>query len=245
MMKKRYGFVGALCSLALFTSAAQASDHADGPQASTAPEADITDLYVWMPDGRSVNLVMNVFPSAGPDAAFSNHVLYAFHIASAAGISAPDGRHPSDAVCAFDEEQSIECWLGVEHVAGNAASEEGLESETGKLRVFAGRRSDPASWNRQGFLSTVKTIHDGFFGGTLTLTFDGAGCPTLDGTVGSLILGMLSTSPTGETPTNDFAAQDVLSLAMSVDASLLFRDGPILRVWASTNEVAQNGGETP
>jgi hypothetical protein len=58
------------------------SDHVDGPRSIGDPAADITDLFAFTsPENpaRTV-LAMDVFPSAGEDAMFSNIIDYAIAV---------------------------------------------------------------------------------------------------------------------------------------------------------------------
>ena len=57
---------------ALRPPGASAADHIDGPSAQIDPAADISDVFAWMSaDASRLNLIANVFYSAGPTSAFS------------------------------------------------------------------------------------------------------------------------------------------------------------------------------
>src|ERR1700737_4738393 len=68
------------------------SDHISGPRAIADPVIDITDVYAFpCPESsQDLVLVMNVFPYAGPSAAFSDAVIYRLRVRSVS--IAPDGR---------------------------------------------------------------------------------------------------------------------------------------------------------
>src|ERR1700749_4723248 len=58
------------------------SDHVDGPRSIGEPAADLTDLFAFTsPENpaRTV-LAMDVFPSAGEDAIFSNVIYYSIAV---------------------------------------------------------------------------------------------------------------------------------------------------------------------
>ena len=91
------------------------SDHISGPRAIADPVIDITDVYAFpCPESpRHLVLVMNVFPYAGPSAAFSDAVIYRLRVRSVS--IAPDGRTfavaPDEATfdCTFSGTQPQEC----------------------------------------------------------------------------------------------------------------------------------------
>lgn len=56
------------------------ADHFSGPRALARPALDITDLYVFPSPEQSAHLVlvMDVCPSVGPSAFFSDAITYRF-----------------------------------------------------------------------------------------------------------------------------------------------------------------------
>jgi hypothetical protein len=156
---------------------ANAADHIDSPSATAEPGADITDVYAWMSgDASKVNMVLDVHHMASADSAFSPAVQYALHINSAAAFGASESSE-ARILCQFYTPSAIECWLGDEYLEGDPSDPEGIVSESGKLRVFAGRRDDPFFFELAGFKETVKTVTSVASG----LTFDEEGCPAVDG----------------------------------------------------------------
>src|SRR3984893_14958708 len=81
------------------------SDHISGPRAIADPVIDITDVYAFpCPESpRHLVLVMNVFPSAGPSAAFSGPLIYRLRVRAAS--VAPEGR----AFAVSREEAPFDC----------------------------------------------------------------------------------------------------------------------------------------
>jgi Domain of unknown function (DUF4331) len=221
---------------------ARAADHADGPAATADPAADITDVFAWTsPDAARVHLVMDVFPNAGPGptattgpaaAKFSNVVQYVFHTASSAGFGQAAAAS-EDVVCTFDAgtPQRASCWAGDEYVTGDASSTSGVESASGKLRVFAGLRDDPFFFNLDGFKAVATAVH----GAAATLTFDPAGCPALDVATSTALVTQLGHAPGGGPPQDHFARNNVLALVLSLDRSLVTKGGSVVSVWGSTN----------
>src|SRR5690349_581427 len=122
--------------LGALPGAAFAADHNDGPMALANKDADIADVYAWMDSGgQKVNLVLDWFPDVAADHQLSDAVQFAFHLSSmpAYGGAAKEML----AVCTFDAAEKISCWVGDdEYVTGDARSEAGLVSTSGKVRVF-------------------------------------------------------------------------------------------------------------
>jgi hypothetical protein len=203
------------------------------------PTADITDLFTWMtPDGNKVVLVMDLYPAAPGTAKFSNAVKYSFHILEQADFTHPPSGHV-DIICTFDTTQKISCWvvdsdskMTLEYLTGDASAATGLASGDGKVTVFAGLRDDPFFFNLDGFKAAAALVQN--VAGSLM--FDTAGCPMLTQTMAQAAVATLGSNGMGGAPKDHFAGQNVLSIVMTVDKTLLTGAGPLLRVWASTNK---------
>ena len=137
------------------------SDHVDGPRSIGDPAADITDLFAFTsPENpaRTV-LAMDVFPSAGEDAMFSNIIDYAIAVRhmTVAGVGNNAKFQPAD-----DEIRFSFRFETLKHDAAGKAiqrgvcklpdgrelsltvnEENGTSTPEGDVRVFAGLRSDP------------------------------------------------------------------------------------------------------
>lgn len=222
------GRCAALCAMSA-ASLALAFDHSDSPAVASDPTADIADVYSWM-DGERLVLVMNVFPGAGAEAKFSDQVQYWFHTAS--GTKLGDGVSTADAVCIFDGAQTAQCWAGDEYAAGDAGQTKGLKSDSGKLRVFAGLRDDPFFFNLEGFNDSIKFITE-FLG---MQNPDAAGCPTVDQATSGIAITKLNKNGMNGPGQNSFAGQNVLSIVMSLDKSIVNAGGPIVSVWGATRK---------
>jgi hypothetical protein len=210
---------------------ARAADHVDSPAATAEPNADITDLYAWMSsDASKLNLVLDVHPSATAESAFSPAVQYAWHIQSAEAFGAEDAER-STVVCQFYSASEIECWLGDEYVRGDPSNPEGISSEDGRMRIFAGLRDDPFFFNLTGFNEVVKQVNAAAAG----LTFDEAGCPQLDEATANALVSQLQSGPAGAPVSDTFARTNVLSIALELDKTLVNQGGPVLGVSASTH----------
>ena len=199
-----------------------AADHLDSPTPRADPAADLADVFAWTTaDTSQINLVMTV-----PVAAFSDAVQYAFRVEStqtygAAGVEI-------DVICTFATNQNLECWVGdQDYVSGDASSEQGLLSEAGLFRVFAGERNDPFFFNSSGFNATVAAV----VSAAPNLDFDGAGCPTFDSSTSTALLDQLSTGG------DNFALLPVQAIVMQIDRSLLTAGGDIVAVWSSTHRI--------
>lgn len=201
----------------------QAADHRDSPSAVAEPAADIADIFAWTTaDTESINFALTVAA-----AMFSDAVQYVIHVESspAYGTAGTEVR----IICEFEPDQSLECWIGdADYVAGDASSEIGLESASGRVRAFAGERDDPFFFNASGFRKTLDLVDDA----APSLDFDGAGCPILDEATSNALIDALQDNGNAE---DNFAGLTVGSLVLQVDASLLTGGGDILAVWASTH----------
>ena len=217
-----------------------AADHADGPAATADPSADITDVFAWTSsDGKSLNLVMDVFPSATTASKFSNTAQYVFHTASTSAFGTA-ATHAEIIICTFDAAQKISCWAGSEYVNGDASATSGIASASGKLKVFAGLRDDPFFFNIDGFHDAVADVIATASAGHLP-TPDAAGCynlgnPGTSGTIANaLVADLTHTSHGAAAPVDHFANLNVLSIVLTVDLSIVNAGGPVVSVWASTN----------
>lgn len=217
---------------------AGADDHFDSPSVSANPMADAAGLYAWTSsDGTKLNLILTVSPVDDGSLSFGPSVVYVFHVSSHAAYGSSGTE--TKIVCKFQSNTSHACWVGSSgYVAGDASVTSGITSADGKIRLFAGRRSDPMFWNLGGFrkfVSTIKAIAG-------TLTFNPAGCPTVDTNTATSLRSYLNTPPTtASSPcaanANDcFIPFDVKAIVMQVDLSLLnMGSNKVLSVWASTH----------
>jgi hypothetical protein len=178
-MRLRIGWIwaaGVGTALAMF-STVRASDHLDGPRATANSQADIADVFAFTsPENPAhVVLAMTVTPFASASSRFSSQVDYAFRIRRVTA-SQPITLEPAvlDVTCDFDDAapQNVTCSspsglrlttaVGDRTAGGSALS---------PIRVFAGMRSDPAFFDRQGALTTMASARDRFTGRN---AFDGA-----------------------------------------------------------------------
>jgi hypothetical protein len=149
-----------------------ASDHLDGPRATADPQSDITDVFAFTsPDSPArVVLAMAVTPYASNASTFSPLVDYAFRVQRVEAVS-PLTLDPTsrDVVCEFDggSPQKVTCTAPGGLAATATVGDTGGGSASGgsgSMRVFAGLRSDPAFFDRQGALATVASGHASFTG---------------------------------------------------------------------------------
>jgi hypothetical protein len=209
-----------------------AAGRGEGPSVRTNPPAEITDLYAWMTaDKTKVNLVMNVYPSATTDSKFSTQVLYVFHLASSAGYAVTATE--TKIICGFDANQTATCWVGNgEMVTGPAGVAAGVTSTSGKTKMFAGLRDDPAFFNATGFTTMVAAVTSAI----PTIVPDGTGCANWGAATSQALVRMLGQGANGGPAVNDFAGQNVLSIVVQVDTTLVTPGGKILGVWGSTHQ---------
>jgi hypothetical protein len=220
----------AFAALLLAATPALAADHIDSPAATAEPTADISDLYAWMtPEADKVNLVLNVSPFATADSVFSDAVVYAFHVNSSMGYGMDQTE--TLVLCKFADAATIECWAGDEYVTGDPSSLDGISSESGAIKVFAGLRNDPFFMEFTGFTNAVATAT----GAAPGLVFDEAGCPAVDEATSAALVGLLTSGTDGAPASDTFAGSNVMSLVVQIDKSVLTAGGPLLGVWASTH----------
>jgi hypothetical protein len=156
-----------------------ASDHLDGPRVTADPQSDITDVFAFTsPESPTrVVLAMAVTPYASDASTFSPLVDYAFRVQLVQAVSplTLDGiQH--DVVCEFvtGAPQTVTCTAPSGLAATATVGDTGGGTSaggSGTMRVFAGLRSDPAFFDRQGALATIGTGHASFTG---TNAFAGA-----------------------------------------------------------------------
>jgi hypothetical protein len=147
----------------------RASDHLDGPRATADPQADIADVFAFTSpsDPTRVVLAMTVAPFASDAGSFSPSVDYAFRVQRVAALQplTLDGT-TLDVVCTVDAGDggapTMTCH-GPGGASGTAPVGQ-VDAGAGAMRVFAGLRSDPAFFDRQGALATVASGRASFSG---------------------------------------------------------------------------------
>jgi hypothetical protein len=260
---KKLAFVGlavaAATSATLVATRGHAADHLDAPAFQTATAnhmADINDVYAWMTsDASKVNLVMTVSPADDSSRHFGPSVQYVFHVNEYAGATneAAYGTTPTEhrVICTFASDTSAQCWIATgttvsDYVKGDPTATGGITSADGKVRLFAGRRSDPFFFNLAGFKKAVQTIDTACGAPTMAcpgaLPKNAAGCPTLPATTVGPIAAQLSTtqtSPIAPCAANQpdcFANFDVHAIVLQIDKTALLGTGHhLLSVWGSTH----------
>ena len=234
MMQMFRFLVLALVMMLFLSQSSRSADHIDGPRASADPAADITDVFAWMaPDAQRVFLVMDLVRNATTASRFSDSVQYVFHTTSRPSFGAPPSPEVT-IICTFNQAQNIQCWAGNdEYVTGDASNTSGIVSDDGKFRVFAGLRNDPFFFNLAGFRATASTVATAIAAGGLQA--DPAGCPLLDATTSAALVTQLSTAPGGGPAVNNFDKFNVLAIVITIDKSIVTKNGPILSFWGSTN----------
>lgn len=250
---KKLAFLGAAVGLgvgAFVATHSQAADHLDSPSAIMNPMADITDVYAWMStDGSKVNLIMNVSPAdpgTGSGARhFDNTVQYVWHVSSVSDFSSTTPTE-TKVICTFASDTSIQCWVGdKDYVKGDPSNTAGLTSTDGKIKVFAGRRSDPFFFNLNGFKDAVKAVEFVEGGGLGGIGSSSAQmCPHLTAQQAGAVRATLQESARGSatnfpcsgSDVDCFKAFDVRAIVVQVDKSLLNTGtNTLVKVWGSTH----------
>jgi hypothetical protein len=226
------GGVAGLALIALLASQGRAADHADSPTLASNPMADITDVYAWM-TGSNLNLVMDVSPLDDRTRNLGPSVLYVFHVTSKSGLGVGmSGGTETKVICRFASNSSVQCWVTnasgtttKDYVTGDPRGEEGVTSVLGKVKVFAGRRSDPSFFNVTGLTDAVATIN------ALAPTVDATGCPSA---ITAAQAGTVRTALA--TGADAFAGKNVVAIVVQVDRSLVNASGnSTVAVWGATH----------
>lgn len=245
---KKLAFLGGALGLGmgalLVAHSTQAADHLDAPAAAANPMADIADVYAWnTTDASKVNLIMTVSPGDPGTRTFGPSVQYVFHVNSYQTFLAPNPTE-TKVICTFASNTSGQCWVGTkDYVTGDPSGTAGMVSADGKLKVFAGRRSDPFFFNLNGFKDTVATVKGAIMSGGIT-QFTPGGCPHLPATTAGALRGLLDEGPQGSathapcdgSATDCFKALDVMAIVVQVDKTLLNQGtNTVVGVWGSTH----------
>lgn len=243
----------------------QAADHLDATALATNPMADINDVYAWMTNsGANVSLAMTVSPFDNGMHEFGDAVQYVFHLTryealpqNAASIAAGE---ESKVICTFASATSGQCWVVdpsnkvVDYVTGDFTAAGGVASADGKLKVFAGQRSDPFFFNFGGFLRAHTDIlakcGNGDCPAVLAATpnaADDAGCPQFTATEVQPIVAKLTSPPPADIPLGGglvcpaneadcFADRNVMAIVVDLDKTLVTSGTKeLLGVWGSTH----------
>jgi Domain of unknown function (DUF4331) len=113
-----------------------------------------------------------------------------------------------------------------DYVTGDPSTKAGVTSVLGKIKVFAGRRSDPAFFNQTGFATGMAT-----FAGKLGGTVDGAGCPTaIDSSGTQVVRTQLGNG------SDDFATANVMAIVVLIDKVMVATTNmSVVSVWGATH----------
>lgn len=198
----------ALVTALLAAGQPRAADHADGPQASGDPAADLGDLYAWVNGDRLVVIVTYAPLLEASDApVFDADVLYTIHIDN------DDDHEPDHSIWVrFGQNMSGEWGYRVENVPGLGFAFQGpvdtvVDGDV-QTRAWAGLADDPFFFDLEGWQDTVANIAGDPSGpGNLAFEFDRdslAGLNTM-----------------------------VIALEFPLDAAVLPGE-PIIQVWAET-----------
>lgn len=240
----------ALVAAVVWATSGHAADHIDSPTLATNPLADINDVFAWG-DGAKVNLAMTVSPVDDGQRAFGPGVQYVFHVTSkpapandAPPVGLPGGVE-TQVICTFASDTAARCWVkdanGVkDYLEGDPSKANGITSLSGKVRLFAGRRSDPFFFNLQGFRDAVAAVEAT---PEVSRMPDAAGCPNglTDLQVGTVRDELVKLPATTQAPCppnvkDCFAALNVLAIVVQVDKGLVnLPDNKYIAVWASTH----------
>jgi len=207
-----------------------AADHTDGPGAAADPTTDIGDVYAWMSeDAATLNLVMTLATGEIEDPKWSNATVYALHVNSSSAY----GEEQTETLirCIVHKETTLECWAGESYLTGPVSEPDGVVSEDGRFKAYAGVRNDPFFFNADGFVATVDLVKQAAGG----LTFDEDGCPDVDAETSAALVAQLGQHDDGTQALDFYEDLNVLALVVQLDVDLVNQGGDLLGVWASTH----------
>ena len=209
------------------------------PAFADDPMAKLTDVYAWMQSSQILNVVMNVSPGDNGTHSFGPGITYVFHLTSRAS---PNITTTADVetrvICQFTAATSVQCWVTdptsptspkpyKAYLAGDPSKLTGVETTDHRLKVFAGRRSDPQFANTAGLAAAV-THYKAL---AVSQIPDKAGCPfwLMDGQANSLVTDL-------GTGADSFAAANVMAIVVQIDTSLVqaTANGTVT-VWGATH----------
>jgi len=222
--------------------------------------ADINDVYTWMTsDKAKINAVMTVSPADDNTRHFGPSVQYVFHFTEYAGdtndvafVNAEMHKGTEHRIiCTFADDTHAQCWFTTgshvdDYITGDPSSTAGITSADGKIKLFAGQRSDPFFFNLSGFLTAVGAIDQ--LKAANAISGDASGCPTFTATSrpnlvdAAMVRGALSATPTtmvGPCPANQkdcFAGYNTKAIVIQFDKSLVLDSANhLVSVWGSTH----------
>jgi hypothetical protein len=115
---------------------------------------------------------------------------------------------------------------------GKIGDENGGVSADGRLRAFAGLRDDPFFNNVRGTRDMYNAAKAALAGGA---RFDSAGCPMFSEAVAADLLRRWRMTDGGP-PGNFLKAWTPASIVLSIDKDLVTGGGPLIGVWATTDD---------
>lgn len=220
----------------IFSRNVSGTDHADGPVVLNNPAADITDVYAWMQDTTTLNLIMNVFPGADENSKFSSSLQYVFHINSSSAYG--EKQTETTITCEFDADQKVSCRTPSELLVNkaDASSTSGVNNADRTFKIFTGLRNDPSFFDEENFELARMAFRDV----ADTFNRDEAQCPRMDDTNRDEIRSTYTASVLGVPGTNapaqdTYESSNVLSIVIQVSKEILGQ-GPIFSVWGSTHD---------
>ena len=196
------------------------SDHASSPRAVADPVIDITDMYVFPTPARPgfLTLVLDVFPSCGPTALFSDAVNYRFRVRPVSIAARGSGA----AFAVSEKEYTFSCRFTAPTNSGSGGGQLVQEctftASTGQTAAF--RVNDEQGAQAQGLRVFAGVRMDPFF-------FDGRRA------VQTILTCQLAFAKVG---TNTNFRQNCLSIVLEVDIATVFGtgSGPLLAVATET-----------
>jgi hypothetical protein len=224
-MRHRFTATALAALMLIQGSTSSASDHLDTRTVIEDPRADIGDLFAWTSyDAKRLNLVMTIVGHT-----FSDQLEYVFHIDSGARFGKTTAT--TRITCRILAPNVTDCDVGdLDSAEGDAGGPNGLESQQGHFRVFAGMRDDPFFNNVKGSRDAYQRAAAGTREGARK---DSAGCTHFDQATSKDILNRWRHTDGGP-GANFLKGWTPASLIVSIDLNQVNAGGPMLAVWGTT-----------
>ena len=243
--------IGVAAGALALSHKSHAADHLDSPSVAMPANqmADIGDVYTWMTsDAAKINFAMTVSPADMGTNSFGPSVQYVWHVTDHPGATnvSAFGKPGTETklICTFASNTSAQCWVvqGTDvkdYVKGDPST--AMTSADGKLKVFAGRRSDPFFFNLAGFKNAVGAAET-LLGAGMADIRPSDGCLELTAAQGAAAQQLLiatSATAVGPCPANQkdcFANFNVMAIVVQADKTLFLQNTDhLLSVWGSTH----------
>jgi hypothetical protein len=206
------------------------ADHQDGSDVSAKPSTDIANVYAWMEDNDTMNLIMTVHPNADTDSEFSTEAKYVFHINNSASYGTTQTETTIE--CYFGETGRVTCekdgsGVLVSDVNANIPGPSGVGNTAGTFRIITRLAKDPSFRDKANFNTARAAQRQD----NQAASNDSAQCHALLNAQRDSLLDTYTGEE--ESPENAYQDQNILAIAIQADTNIV-GEGPVYGVYATT-----------